>query len=171
MRGLKGGALTALLLVAIAGPALASGNGTGTATIIQPLSVASNATLRFGTLIRPATGSGTAAISTAGALTTGGANPPTSVASSTHGNADFTVSGEGGQSITVTVDASFLMNGPSSSTLTVTTSASNTGVQTLSGALGATGTLDVPVGGSITVTSTTTTGAYTGTFNVSAAYN
>jgi hypothetical protein len=171
MRVLTGGALTALLLLAISGSAVAAGNGTGTATIIQPLTVTANSTLRFGTLIRPASGSGTATISTAGALTTGGGNPPTSVASSAHGNADFTVSGEGGQSITVTVDPSFNMSGPSASILTVTTTASNTGVQTLSGSLGASGSLDVPVGGSITITSTTTTGAYTGTFNVSAAYN
>jgi hypothetical protein len=44
-------------------------------------------------------------------------------------------------------------------------------VQTLSGALGSPGVLDVRVGGQITVLSTTNSGTYSGTFTVTASYN
>ena len=59
-------------------------------------------------------------------------------------------------------------------TLTVTTNNNLTGSagsQTLSNALGVAGTLVFNVGGTVPIASTTPTGAYTGTFTVSAAYN
>jgi len=160
------GALTTLLLSTSVCPALAAGNGTGTATIIQPLTVTANTTLRFGTLIRPAAGSATAVISTAGAFS----GTASAVASGPQGNGDFTVSGEGGQSVTVSVDASFNMTGPGAA-IPVTTTATNTGSHSLSGSLGSAGTLDVAVGGSISIPSTQLSGAYSGTFNVTATYN
>jgi hypothetical protein len=166
MPALMRGALTALLLNTLTWPAIAAGNGTGTATIIQPLTVTSNATLRFGTLIRPAAGSVTAVISTAGAFS----GTASAVASGPQGNADFTVSGEGGQNVTVSVDASFNMSGPGAA-IAVTTTATNTGSHALSGSLGSTGTLDVAVGGSISIPSAQASGAYSGTFNVTATYN
>ena len=149
-------------------PAGAALVGAGTATIIQPVSINTNASLRFGTLIRPTVGSATAIISNTGVLSgTAG-----SVASSAHGNADFTVLGEGGQSVTIAVDPSFTMNGPSASTLVVTTTATNTGIQTLPGTIGSPSSgIDVAVGGSITIPNTQTTGAYAGTFSVTASYN
>lgn len=166
MRAKVRGALAALLLGSSICPALAAGNGTGTATIIQPVTVTANTTLRFGTLIRPAAGSVTAVISTAGVFS----GTASAVASAPQGNADFTVSGEGGQNVTVSVDASFNMTGPGAA-IAVTTTATNTGSHALSGSLGSTGTLDVAVGGSISIPSTQVSGAYSGTFNVTATYN
>jgi hypothetical protein len=166
----------ALAAVAFAAPALAqstaSTTGTGSITVIRPLTITKNADLKFGTVVRPGTGSGTAAVSAAGARTvTGGvvglASGDTPQAS------QFTVAGEGGQSISVTIPASFTMaNGTDS--LTVTTSnnlAGSAGSQTLSNAMGAAGSLVFNVGGSVPITSTTPSGAYTGAFTVSAAYN
>jgi hypothetical protein len=166
MRASVRGALIALLLSALSSAALAAGNGTGTATIIQPLTVTANTTLRFGTLVRPAAGSATAVISTAGVFS----GTASAVASGPQGNADFTVSGEGGQSVTVSVDASFNMTGPGAA-IAVTTTATNTGSHALSGSLGSAGALDVAVGGSIAIPSTQLSGAYSGTFNVTATYN
>jgi len=159
-RTVRGGALAALFLASLTAPTLATGIGTGTATIVDPITVASNSSLRFGTIVKPASGSITPTISTAGV-----ASGYTPTGSNAFGNADFTVSGTSGASVTVTVDSSFNMTSGANS-LTVNTTATHTGTQTLTG-----GTLDVAVGGSTTVLSTTPSGAYTGSFNVTAAYN
>lgn len=166
----------ALATVAFAAPAMAqstaSTTGTGSITVIRPLTITKNADLRFGTVVRPSTGAGTAVISAAGVRSvTGGvvglASGDTPQAS------QFTVDGEGGQSISVTIPTTFSMaNG--TDTLVVTTSnnlAGAAGTQTLSNALGSAGSLVFRVGGTVPISSTTTTGAYTGTFTVSAAYN
>ena len=168
-------ALVLFLFVAETRPAYcASASGTAQVTIFRALSITANRTLRFGTLIRPAAGSGTAVIDTTGTggLTVGGG--VTSVASSTHGNADFSVVGEGAQSVTISVDAAFTMNGPGGATLTVTTTGHTTGAgsQTLGGSLGSNSpAVDVVVGGSITIPSAQQTGSYIVTFNVTASFN
>ncbi len=161
---------------AFAAPAMAqstaSTTGTGSITVIRPITVTKNADLKFGTVVRPGTGAGTAVVSAAGVRTvTGGvvglASGDTPQAS------QFTVDGEGGQSISITIPATFAMANGSDS-LTVTTSNNLTGSagsQTLSNALGAAGSLVFRVGGSVPIGSTTPTGAYSGTFTVSAAYN
>ncbi len=171
MRTFARGTLAVLFLSAAALPALAaSTTGSGSVTIIRLISVTENTNLVFGTIIAPASG-GSVTIDTLGARSfAGGAAAAGS--SVGVGNADFTVSGEGGQAITVSVDSSITLTGPSAATLSVSTTATHTGSQTLSNSLGSAGTLDVAVGGSISgIGSTTTSGAYTGTFNVSANYN
>lgn len=166
----------AFAALAIATPvfaqATASTTGTGSITVIRPLTITKNADLLFGTVVKPATGSGTVTVSTAGARSVTG-----SVVGLSSGNtpqaSQFTVGGEGGQSISVTIPSTFTMtNG--TDTLTVTTSNNLSGsasAQTLSNALGASGSLAFNVGGVTTVASTISTGAYSGTFTVSAAYN
>ncbi|MES2035843.1 MAG: DUF4402 domain-containing protein [Pseudomonadota bacterium] len=169
-------AAAALAAVAAASPALAqstaSATGTGSITVIRPLTLTKNADLKFGTVVRPSTGSGTVVISAAGARTvTGGVVGLAS--GDTPAAAQFTLDGEGGQSVSVTVPATFTMaNGIDN--LTVTTSnnlAGSAAAQTLSNALGSAGALTFKVGGSVPITSTATTGVYTGSFIVSAAYN
>lgn len=166
----------AFAAVAFAAPAMAqstaSTTGTGSITVIRPLTITKNADLKFGTVVRPGTGAGTAVVSAAGARSvTGGvvglASGDTPQAS------QFTVAGEGGQSISVTVPATFTMaNGTDSLVVTTTNNlVGSAGAQTLSNAMGAAGSLVFNVGGSVPIASTTTTGAYTGTFTVSAAYN
>lgn len=171
-------AAAALALVAfgVTAPAMAqssqSATGNGSITIIRPVGVTKSADLKFGTVVRPGTGSGSVAISAAGARSvTGG------VVGLNSGDApqaaEFTVAGEGGQSVSVSIPATFIMaNGVEN--LTVTTSNNLSGsasAQSLSGSMGSAGTLNVRVGGSTAVPSTAATGVYTGTFTVSAAYN
>ena len=166
----------ALAAVAFAAPAMAQSSatttGTGSITVIRPLTLTKNADLKFGTIVRPATGSGTVVVSAAGARSvTGGvvglASGDTPQAS------QFTVDGEGGQSISVTIPATFTMaNGSESLTVTTNNSLSGAaGSQTLSNSLGSAGSLVFRVGGTVPVAATAATGAYTGTFTVSAAYN
>lgn len=165
----------AALTVSVAAPAMAqsaSTTGTGSITVLRPLTLTKNADLKFGTVVRPTSGAGTVAVSAAGARSVAGGVVGLS-SGDTPQAAQFTVDGEGGQSISVTIPATFsIANG--TDTLTVTTSNNLSGSaasQTLSNALGSAGSLSFRVGGSVPVASTTPTGAYTGTFTVSAAYN
>ena len=168
--------VAAFATLASSAPAMAqssgSASGTGTLSIVRPLSVTKNADLKFGTVVRPATGSGNVVVSTAGARSVTGTVTALS-SGDTPQAAQFTVDGEGGQSISVTVPATFsIANG--SDTLTVTTSNDLVGsaaTQTLSNALGAAGSLVIKVGGTVPVASTAVSGLYTGTFTVAAAYN
>jgi len=168
--------ITAVALTTIAAPAFAQSSatttGSGSITILRPITITKNADLRFGTVVRPATGSGTAVVSTAGARSvTGGVVGLTS--GDTPQAAQFTVDGEGGQSVSITIPATFsIANG--SDTLTVTTSNNLIGsasAQTLGNTLGSAGSLVFRVGGSVPVASTSATGLYSGTFSVTAAYN
>ena len=161
-----------ILASCLAAPALAQSSGgntaDATALIIRPIAVSSGGTLAFGTLVR---GAGTATVSPSGVRSVTGAVVP--LASTLPSNADFSVSGEGGQLVTVSVGALTLQNttsGSPSDDLPVTLTATDTGSQTLSGVLGASGALDVAVGGAVTLTNTTTPGVYTGSFTVTAAY-
>ncbi|MFJ6024627.1 DUF4402 domain-containing protein [Brevundimonas sp. NPDC092305] len=168
-------AAVALATVALAAPAFAqsaSTTGTGSITVIRPLTITKNGDLKFGSVVRPSTGSGTVVVSTADARSVTGSVVGLS-SGDTPRAAQFTIDGEGGQSVSVTIPATFTMANGSES-LTVTTSNNLTGsasAQTLSNALGAAGSLAFKVGGTVPVSSTTVTGAYSGTFTVSAAYN
>ena len=137
------------------------------ATIIRSIAIAKTSDLVFGRIAKPVIGLGTVTIdATSGARTTTGAQ---GLDSPTPTRAAFNVTGEGGQTFTVTVPATFQMTGPR--TMTVTTSSSAGGSPTLGGALGAQGSLAFGVGGSISVDATTPPGDYSGSFTVTVAYN
>lgn len=165
------GAIAALLLASAATPALAqssaNASGTATAKIIRPITVTKNADLAFGTLVR---GAGTATVSNAGARSTGGA--VVALSSTTAGNAQFTIDGEGGQAISVVVPTTVTMTRVGGSeTLDVTTTNDAPVSPALSNSLGSAGSLVVKVGGSLTLTAATATGDYSGPLVVSASYN
>lgn len=134
----------------------------GSATIIQPITITKNTDLAFGRIVRPASGSDTVTIGIgADTVSTGG----TAVAlASTTSRAKFSIAGESGLTATLTVPASFALTNGSNS-LTVTLAADQTSPLTL----GASATT-LYVGGSFPVTSTTVSGGYTGSFNVTVAY-
>lgn len=163
-------AALATLAAASASPVLAQSSATVTVNassrIIAPMTLAKTSDLAFGTIVKPSTGSGTVTIGT-GADTvalTGGA-----VAMGAVSRAKFTVGGEGGQTYAVTAPASFVLSsGANSLTVALTPSATS---GTLSGALGATGADTITVGGAFTLAATQPTGAYTGSFAVTTAYN
>lgn len=170
-----GAALTFLGLVGATFPALAqsaSTTGTGSITVIRPISLTKTSDMKFGTVVRPPTGSGTVVLTTAGVRSvTGGVGAVT--AGDAPVAATFSVAGEGGQSVSITVPATITMISGADS-LTVTTSNNLTGspsAQTLSNALGSVGSLAFSIGGSVPISSTQATGAYVGSFTVSAAYN
>jgi hypothetical protein len=141
--------------------------GRFTATILRSMSITKTSDLVFGLVSTPLTGNGTVTVDpTTGVRTTVGA---TGFGATTPTRATFNVTGEGGQALSVTIPASFVMTGPQS--MTVTTSSSFAGTPLLSGALGSQGTFNFGVGGTIPVNSTTLNGSYTGNFTVTVAYN
>ena len=157
---------------AISGPAMAQSSSVttnGTTTIIQPVTITQSNALSFGTIVRPLSGSSTITIGT-GADTVSTTGSAIALRGTTS-RARYTVSGEGGEIVSVTMPASFPMQKSGATDLTVTLSRAPAGNLTLSGATGATGTAALDIGGSFPITSTTTVGDYTGSFTVSVAYN
>ncbi|WP_066801296.1 DUF4402 domain-containing protein [Sphingomonas soli] len=141
--------------------------GTATATVFRPLSIAATVNLFFGALIRPDVGSGTVtldAITGNRALVNVGAIGPAPV------RARFVVSGEGGQSFSLSMPESFEMNGPGAP-LTVVLQSDAIGPSILDGSIGNSGSNVINVGGSFAISSITPQGAYAGSFEVSVAYN
>ncbi|ACG77990.1 conserved hypothetical protein [Phenylobacterium zucineum HLK1] len=153
--------------------ASASQSTTSTVTIFRPITLTKNSDLSFGTIVRPMAGSGTVTISEvdgsrslsgSGALLSTGPNAPA-------GRATYTVGGEGGQTFSISVPANFNMtrSGGSETITVLLTPTATTG--TLSNALGSAGTASFGVGGQIPISDGTASGAYSGAFTATVAYN
>jgi hypothetical protein len=167
--------LATAIVSAIAAPAMAQTSATqsttASATIVQPITLTKNSDLAFGTVVKPTSGTNTITINeTSGSRTMTGAGDA-ALATSTSSRAAFSVGGEGGQTFSITVPSTATMTrSGGSETLTanlVKTAASGT----LSGSIGSAGTASFGVGGNFDVASTTVSGAYSGSFNVTVAYN
>lgn len=174
--GAATGLSTSLFSVTASGSSGTAGSGTGStsATVIRSITLTNSATLSFGRLVLPASGSQTVTYDPAvGSVKLSGAGSgATSLATPTPRLASFAVSGEGGQAFTLTVPSSFTLSGPSGSTpITISTLPSASGAQTLSGSPGAAGAFNFTVGGSFPITSTTMGGGYSGSFAATVQYN
>jgi hypothetical protein len=144
-------------------------NAAGSTTIVQPLTISNTSGLAFGRIVKPTTGTGTVAIANTADTVSAGAGA-VALTGITTSRAKFTINGEGAQGITITVPASFsLTNG--TDTIPVTLSSDRPASDTLSGSLGSAGTRALNVGGNFSLPAANTTGNYTGTFNVTVAYN
>jgi hypothetical protein len=163
--------LAALGLSCMAAPAFAqtTASATGSTTIIRPLTVSKTADLGFGKVIRGATDSTVVLNSGTGAVTIS-AGDAVAVAGSGAARATYTISGEGGQVVTINYGALAMSNG--TDTLTATVTGDLGASTTLSGAIGdaSAGTATLRVGGSFPLPSTTSSGLYTGSFDVTVAY-
>lgn len=149
-----------------------SGSGTAVANIFRSISLAKTSDLAFGRIVKPVSGGAvTVALAASDATRTVPAgvawmNLPVST------RAAYSISGEGGQTVAITVPSTFTMAGPSSSSLTVTTNTFIVGGNSLlSSILGNAGSLNFFVGGSFPISPTTRNGTYSGTFAVTVAYN
>jgi hypothetical protein len=140
-------------------------SGTATAAIIRPIAIAAIASLRFGVIARPST-AGTLTVSTAGAVsTTGGVTGSNAINQGTLGPraGTFRVSGEPGRSFVVIMPPTATVTAPTGS---MTISLFTVGALTGSPA----GTLDIAVGGTLTVGANQTVGPYSGTYQITATY-
>ena len=167
--GLRPGTIAAVAAAAAAccgAPASgATVNAQAKAQIVKPLAIASVQDLDFGTiLLGPGNWSGvTVRLSQAGALTC----PAPLTCSGATQVAIYNIAGSKQQTIAVSVPNITLVNQSNPSrTLTLVPDAPSTIQLTNSGNPGT----NVPIGGAITVDSTTADGVYSGTFNVTADY-
>ena len=154
----------AAMMIGFAAPAFGqSANGTGNTAIVAPLSITAGDTLEFGSVARPATGSGSVTINAvSGAQTLSGGVISVS-GGTTPRRGTFNVTGEGTRTFTTTVPGTLTLNsGGNSITVNLTSDAPT--------ALTA-GAATIGIGGNFTLPSTQASGSYTGTYAVSVAYN
>lgn len=171
-------AILATISMASVAHAQASSSQTvsSSATIFRPITLTKTSDLRFGTIVRPAGGSDTVVIAASDGTRTLTTNNAVALSNGAHvapTRAAFTVAGEGGQAFSISVPSTFNMTrAGGSETLAITLTATATS-GTLSGALGdaSNGSATFGIGGSMPVTSTTASGAYSGSFVTTVTYN
>jgi hypothetical protein len=152
--------------------AQATENTAAAAKIVTPISITETASLHFGTMAISAGTPGTCVLSTQGVRTqTGGVN--LSVQAPAASNAAYSVSGAVSTTYGITLPSTITVsqgasNMTISSLLARTASAAANG---LTGTLSLTGTDNFTVGGTLNVAAGQATGVYTGTFDVTVAYN
>lgn len=166
------GSATASLLVTASRPSSggsSSMSGAVVATVIRPVTIGKVADLQFGSITRPVTGSGILSIDGTGTVSVTGTGvrrlpvlTPTA--------AQFAITGEGGQAISVNVPQNFSLSGPNGS-LIVNTTSTGAGNVTLPGNLGSGGQSAVIVGGSIVLDAGTAAGIFSGSLQVWVQYN
>lgn len=140
----------------------------GKVRAFRALAIGKTSDLVFGRIQVPKTGTSTVSLNVANgnlSVSGGGVAYPTPAPA----RAGFTVTGEGGQQVSITIPTTLTLTGPGSLAVSLTNNAQTT--PSLSGALGAAGTYSFNVGGSFTLTPTTPIGAYSGALTVSVDYN
>ncbi len=150
------------------GLTLSSDTDKGRVQAFRALTLSKTADLSFGRIQIPTSGSSTISLDSGTgvrAITGTAFGYPTPAPT----RAAFNITGEGGQQVSLNVPATFNLTGPSTLAVTVNDTAPN--APSLSGNLGAAGAFGFTVGGSFTITSATSTGAYAGVLVVSLDYN
>ena len=148
----------------------AGSTGLAVASVLRGIAVSVGNELVFGSVLRPLSGTGSVSLDPSGQRTF--SNGAIGLAIPTPHAASFTVTGEGGQLISVGIPPTFEMTRSNGSeTLTVTTSSNVGASPTLSNDLGKGGTYTFNVGGSFPLDSGVPLGLYTGTLSVTVQYN
>lgn len=150
----------------------ASRTGTGVATVRRSIQLSKTSDLNFGKIVRPSTASGnTVAINAlTGLRTVIGSGNAVGLSLPAATRAGYIVTGEGGQTFSISPFSPVVMTGPSGSLTVTLTKFPTTGYQ-LTNALNQNGTYEFWVGGSFPITSSTAPGLYSGVFSVTVSYN
>ena len=147
---------------------------TATAAVRRSAVVSKVKDIAFGTIAKPATGSGTVTIgftvtapnNGTSSRTAGGASPPGIITASAYSGGLFTLSAEPGTMFSLTAPTSADMTGPGGTLpVTLAPSIASGSHSMVPGGIG------LGYGAAITVTSSTNAGAYSGSFQVSISYN
>jgi hypothetical protein len=152
--------------------------GTSNAKILKPITISVGSALEFGSMAEKTAGDGgTCTVSTSGGRSSSTLNLAVLTGATPSAGA-FTVTGEPEYTYAVTLPSTITITKVSSTeTMTVGTllakcGAGGTDSHTATGTLAAgTGTQTFTVGGTLTVTGSQAQGAYTGTYQVTVAYN
>jgi spore coat protein U-like protein len=146
----------------------ASASATGSTTIVRAITISKTADLSFGRIVKPTSGTGAIVVfSDADGIEESG--NALYVDGSPISRAKFTIEGEGGQAVSVSVPSTFTMS-KGSDTIAVTLYSDLAPSVTLSNALGSGGSALLNIGGQFSLPSSQATGLYSGTFTVSVAY-
>ena len=139
-------------------------------TLVSPIAVTETASLRFGQVLKGATGTNTVTIdASSGGRSLGGGGDAV-LAGGTSGRATYDVTGEDDSTFSIALTSSTInLTDGGTGSLSVALNRSAT-----TGTLSASGTASFGVGGVLTIDNTDTNdlaGDYAGTFEVTAAYN
>lgn len=148
--------------------ASASGTANGSVTLMNPITITKTADISFGRIIKPTSGTGSVAIPFTNDTVTAGSGA-TAMSGITTSRAKFTIAGEGGQAVSVSVPATFDLT-KGGDTITVTLDDDLGTSTTLSNTVGTPGSASLNIGGSFSLPSGQASGAYTGSFAVTVAY-
>lgn len=162
------GALSAMTSIAHAQNS-STASASGSATIIQPISATSTSNLAFGTIVKPNDATtATVTVDTSGNRSITG----TAAALGTATAANFAIVGEGGSAYNLTLPTTIpLVSGTNTLVVAATSSSAGSGILGGVGAsIGTTATNTFGIGGSFAISNGTASGAYTGTFTVTANY-
>lgn len=141
----------------------------GRVKAFRSVAIAKTADLSFGRIQRPSSGSSTVTLSASNGNRTVSGNA-VAFATPEPTRAAFTVTGEGGQQVSLSVPSSLTLTGPAGS-IAVTLTKTGSNAPSLSGGLGAAGTHSFTMGGSFTLNPTTPVGSYSATLTVTVDYN
>lgn len=143
----------------------ATTSANASATIVPAIAISKTADLNFGDVVAGST-AGTVVLSTAGARSVTGGTTLGNTAGAAA--ASFSVTGDPSATYAITLPSSAVTLTSGANTMTAGTFTSN---PSGTGTLSAGGSQTVAVGGTLSVGATQATGTYTGTFNVTVAYN
>ena len=153
--------------------AQATKNTTAGAKIVAPITISETSALNFGTMAVLASTAGTCVLSTQGVRTaTGGVN--LSAQTPIAANAAYTVGGAINTTYAITLPSSITVSDLSTHTMTINNLLARTasaGANGLTGTLSGTGTDSFTIGGTLNVAAAQVAAVYSGTFNVTVAYN
>ncbi len=149
------------------GPASASASASANATIITPIAIAQVADLNFGNIVA-GTATGTVTVDTGGNRTSSTGITLPNATLGTVNAAEFTVTGLADATYAITLPGSIDISTTGGETMTVTGFTSN---PSGTGTLAANGEQTLSVGATLNVGENQAAGDYTGTFNVTVAYN
>jgi hypothetical protein len=149
------------------GPAAGSRNATATARIVKPLTLTHVQDLNLGTILLSGAGAWSGAVVRIAADGTFSCTNTNVVCSGTPVVAKYNVTGTNNQRVYITAPNFSLTNANDGTTLPFTV---DKGVGYIDLANSGNTGVDFPLGGEISVASTTTGGVYTGTFNVTVDY-
>jgi len=142
-------------------------------TILQGIALTKVTDLSFGRIVRPSSGSSTITMALGSDTPTVDTGDAVVLASGTKNRASYTATGEGGQAFTITVPATVSMTGPGTAIVVSLTKSLASG--NFTGSLGSAGALPgggtLYVGGSFSLPTGQASGAYTGSFDTTIAYN
>ncbi len=139
----------------------ASATANTSATVIAAIAVSKTADMNFGSIV-PTASAATVTIGNNGSLTS------TLTTTGAHSAAAFNVTGGANEAFSVSLPASASLSDGASHTMTVDTFSDSLGA---AGTLNGSGTASFTVGGVLHVGASQAAGAYTGTFQVTVAYN